>query len=137
MIQFFLILSPFAEYAFLLALKMTSAMTLVPYLLVAAYGTKLALTGETYTGAASHGRYLDLVRSAVASLYALGMIYAGGLKFLLLSAALYAPGSILFFMARREQGLPAFTTREWVLFAIVVCAGITGVYALMTGQISV
>ena len=38
----------FAEYAFTLALKMTSAMTLVPYLLVAAYGLKLAWTRETY-----------------------------------------------------------------------------------------
>ena len=40
----------FAEYAFTLALKMTSAMTLIPYLLVAAYGLKLAWTGETYAG---------------------------------------------------------------------------------------
>ena len=40
----------FAEQAFTLALKMTSAMTLLPYLLVAAYGFKLAWTGETYAG---------------------------------------------------------------------------------------
>jgi arginine:ornithine antiporter / lysine permease len=32
----------FAEYAFILALNLTSAMTLIPYLLVAAYGLKLA-----------------------------------------------------------------------------------------------
>ena len=42
-IQTFLIVTFFAEYAFTLALKMTSAMTLIPYLLVAAYGFKLAL----------------------------------------------------------------------------------------------
>lgn len=43
-IQVFLLLSPLSEYAFLLALKMISAMALAPYFLVAAYGTKLAWT---------------------------------------------------------------------------------------------
>ena len=41
-IQGFLLVTWFAEQAFTLALKMTSAMTLLPYLLVAAYGLKLA-----------------------------------------------------------------------------------------------
>ena len=31
------------------------------------------------------------------------MIYAGGPKFLLLSAILYAPGTLLFFLAKRER----------------------------------
>lgn len=43
-IQVFLLVTYFAEYAFALALKMT----LIPHLLVAAYGLKLAWTGETY-----------------------------------------------------------------------------------------
>ena len=47
-IQAFVLVTWFAESAFTIALKMTSAMTLVPYLLVAAYGLKLAWTGETY-----------------------------------------------------------------------------------------
>ena len=49
-IQVFLIVTWFAEPAFTLALKMTSAMTLLPYLLVAAYAFKLAWSGETYAG---------------------------------------------------------------------------------------
>ena len=47
-IQVFLLFTWFAEEAFTIALKMTSSMTLIPYLLVAAYGLKLAWTGETY-----------------------------------------------------------------------------------------
>src|SRR5262249_8669899 len=101
MIQIILLVSPIAEYAFLLVLKMTSAMTLVPYLLVAAYGLKLAWTGETYDKAPS-GRTGDFVRGAIATAYAAGMIYAGGARFFLLSALIYAPGTILFFLARRE-----------------------------------
>ncbi len=37
------------------------------------------------------------------------MILSGGLKFLLLSAVLYAPGTILYFWARREQNERVFT----------------------------
>ena len=88
-IQAFLIFSWFAEYAFTTALKMTSAMTLLPYLFVAAYGLKLAWTGETYEGG-SRARKIDWTCAAIATVYTAGMLYAGGVKFLLLSALLYA-----------------------------------------------
>ena len=136
-IQGFLILSPFAEYAFLLALKMTSAMTLVPYFLVAAYGTKLAWTRQTYQAEHSDGRTLDLTRGAIASVYALGMIYAGGLQFLLLSATIYATGSVLFFIARREQGEAVFTPLERLIFGVIVIAALVGAYGLSTGTITI
>jgi arginine:ornithine antiporter/lysine permease len=135
-IQVFLILTWFAEYAFTLALKMTSSMTLLPYLLVAAYGLKLAWTGETYE-AGDRRRGIDWTRGAIATLYAAGMLYAGGAKFLLLSALLYAPGTILFVLARREQGASVFARLEWTLFAIVVIAAALGLYGLAVGAISI
>jgi arginine:ornithine antiporter/lysine permease len=134
-IQTFLLISWFAEYAFTLALKMTSAMTLIPYFLVAAYGLKLAWTGETYT----HGRErsVDCIKGAVATVYAAGMIFAGGTKFLLLSALLYAPGTVLFVLARREQGKAVFTTSEALLFGALVVAALAGIYGLASGWISI
>ena len=47
-VQLFLIVTLFAQYAFDVALELTSAMTLIPYVLVAGYGLKLAQRGETY-----------------------------------------------------------------------------------------
>jgi arginine:ornithine antiporter / lysine permease len=135
-IQVFLIISFFAEYAFTLALKMTSAMTLIPYLFVAAYGLKLAWTGETYaTG--GRDRNIDWTRGAIATVYAAGMLYAGGAKFILLSALLYAPGTILFIIAKREQSKTVFTLVEWLIFAVIVVAAIVGLYSLATGMISI
>ncbi|MBR0827805.1 amino acid permease [Bradyrhizobium manausense] len=135
-IQLFLLVTWFAEYAFTLALKMTSAMTLVPYFFVAAYGLKLAWRGETYN-ALERARVVDGVRSAVATLYAAGMIYAGGPKFLLLSSILYAPGTLLFVLAKRERKEAAFTPFEAVLFAAIMLAACAGVYALAIGAISI
>lgn len=135
-IQIFLLITWFAEYAFTLALKMTSSMTLIPYLLVAAYGLKLAWTGETYAGD-GRGRTGDWVRGAIATIYAAGMIYAGGMKFLLLSAVLYAPGTLLYFVARREQKERIFTPPEWVFFVVVALAAVAAVVALNSGAIAV
>ena len=135
-IQLFLLVTYFAEYAFTLALKMTSSMTLIPYLLVAAYGLKLAWTGATYA-ADPRDRAIDWVRGAIATIYAAGMIYAGGARFLLLSALLYAPGTALFIMARREQSKTVFTPVEWLIFGVVVVAAIVGLYSLATGMISI
>ena len=135
-IQVFLIVSFFAEYAFTMALKMTSAMTLIPYLFVAAYGLKLAWTGETYA-AGGRDRNVDWTRGAIATVYAAGMLYAGGAKFILLSALLYAPGTILFIIAKREQSKPVFTAIEWLIFGVIVVAAIVGLDSLANGMISI
>ena len=135
-IQAFLLVTYFAEYAFTLALKMTSSMTLVPYLLVAAYALKLAWTAETY-GADRRSRAVDGIRAAIATIYAAGMIYAGGRTLLLLAAILYGPGTILFVIARLEQKKTAFTIIEAIMFGAILIAASIGLYSLATGIISI
>jgi arginine:ornithine antiporter/lysine permease len=136
LVQLFLIVTLFSEYAFQLALELTSSLSLIPYLLVAAYGLKLALTRETYERN-SRNRNRELIISLIATLYSALMLYAGGLKYLLLSALIYAPGTILFFLARREQNRKVFTFGEWFIFSIAVLAALTAFYALVTGRITI
>jgi arginine:ornithine antiporter / lysine permease len=135
-IQAFLLVTWFAESAFTIALKMTSAMTLVPYLLVAAYSCKIAFTGETY-GADAGGRRGDGVRGVIATVYAAGMLYAGGAKFILLAALLYAPGTSLYFFARREQQQRVFTPMEMTVFGVLAIAALVALAALVSGAIVV
>lgn len=135
-IQFFLLVTVFAEYAFTLALKMTGSMTLLPYLLVAAYGLKLAWTGETYESDPQERRR-DQLRSGLATVYAAAMLWAGGAKFLLLSAILYAPATALYALARREQRARLFTVPELLVFFVLVAAAAGGIVALGTGAIRI
>ena len=72
----------------------------------------------------------------VALLYALWLLYAGGLKYLLLSALLYAPGVILFAKARHERGLELFSTWEKLIFAAVLAGAGLAAYALYSGLLS-
>ncbi|WP_018387608.1 basic amino acid/polyamine antiporter [Ancylobacter sp. FA202] len=136
LVQFFLILTLFAEQAFLLALKLTSSMILLPYLLVAAYALKLAWSGDTYAETPK-GRAGDLVRAGIATLYTVGLIYAGGLTFLLLSLVIYAPGTVLFILAQRERGHRIFTPMERLLFAAAATGAVIAIFGLATGRISV
>ncbi|SHN55246.1 basic amino acid/polyamine antiporter [Desulfovibrio litoralis] len=131
LIQIFLVLTPFADYAFSLALSMTSSMTLFPYLLVGAYGLKLAITGETYEGG-DKKRKGDLIKAALATLYASGMIISGGAYYVMLSSVLYLLGSSLFFIARKEQNKTLFTKPEAALFACISLFAVFSVYSLTT-----
>jgi arginine:ornithine antiporter/lysine permease len=65
------------------------------------------------------------------------MLYAGGLKFVLLAAVLYAPGTILYFIARREQKERLFTLPEMMVFVVLIVAAIAALIALGSGAITV
>jgi arginine:ornithine antiporter / lysine permease len=136
-IQLIVITTYWSRDAFSLMLNLTSATTLIPYFFVAAYGLMIARRGETYEVRPDE-RKRDLAIATLAVAYTLFMIYAGGLKFILLSAILFAPGTVLYFWARREQGKPVFNkTSDWVTFAVIVAAAVYGVYGLATGAISI
>lgn len=135
-VQIFLVISMFAREAFDLALAMTSAKTLIPYVLVAAFGFLLAQRGETYAGQPG-ARRQDMIYAGIATIYALFMLAAGGLRYVLFAAILLAPGSILFILARREQGEQVFTPVEWIIFGLVVLAGAIGLFGLATGSIAI
>jgi arginine:ornithine antiporter/lysine permease len=135
-VQVFLIVTLFAQYAFTLALELTSSMILVPYFLVAAYAFKLAWTGETYADGAADRRG-EFTRAAIALIYTAGLIYAAGAKHLLLSAVIYGPGTVLYFIARREQNRALFTPLEMVLFAIAAVGAAVAIAGIVSGAISI
>ena len=136
-IQVIVISTYWSRDAFTLMLNLTSATTLIPYFLVAAYGLMIARRGETYE-LRPEERQRDLMLAGVAVLYTIFMLYAGGLRYILLAAILFAPGTILYFLARREQGKPVFDgTSDWVVFGLIVAAALYGVYGLSTGAIAI
>ena len=135
LIQLFLVITLFSAGTYLQLLYLATSMILVPYFWSAAYALMLAIRGETY-GPGDGSRNKDLVIALIAVIYAAWLVYAGGIKYLLLSAVLYAPGAIFFAMAKREQGKPVFTTIEWLILAGVLIFGAYGVYALYTGTLT-
>lgn len=116
-------------------LDLTAALSLIPYLLAAAYALKLTATRETYRDGKSIAG--DMVIAAVATIYTLFLIYAAGVDKLLLSCILYAPAAALYFQARRERGLRVFRPAEAVLFGVIVLGALVAVVSLATGAIEI
>lgn len=132
MVQIFLVITLFSASTYLSLIYLATSMILVPYLWSAAYALLLAVRGETYEQAPKE-RNKDLAIAAVATIYAVWLLYAGGTKYLLLSALLYAPGVILFAKAKREIGKPIFTQIEKGIFALVVIGALVAAYGLYDG----
>ena len=132
MVQIFLVITLFSASTYLSLIYLATSMILVPYLWSAAYALLLAVRGETYENALRE-RKKDLFIGAIALIYAVWLLYAGGTKYLLLSALLYAPGVILFAKAKHELGKPIFTNVEKLIFAAVVVGALVAAYGLYAG----
>ncbi|ROO86525.1 arginine:ornithine antiporter (APA family) [Actinocorallia herbida] len=126
----------FSDDAFTFTLKLCSSLSLVPYLLAAAYSLKLAVTRETYRDDPAP-RTRHLLIAGLAVLYTAFLIWAAGLDFLLLSCIIYAPGTILFALTRREQGRRVFSAPEAALFLLILAGAAVGVVLLATRALTI
>ena len=139
MVQLFLVLTLVSKASYLALISLSTAMILVPYLFSAIYGLKVALASSSQARSApeniANGRFAQPI-ATLASSYCLWLLYAAGLKYLLLSALLYAPGAALYFWAKHQRQQTAFNKTEWlVLAALLVLAGVA-VSMLISQQIT-
>lgn len=135
LIQLFLIITLFNDATYLKLLYLATSMILVPYFWSSAYAVLLAVRGETYENDAGQ-RNKDLLIALISTIYAVWLVYAAGVQYLLLSALLYAPGAILFAKAKREVGQAVFTNIEKVIFVVVLIGAGIAAYGLYDGFLS-
>ncbi|MCA1410949.1 amino acid permease [Bradyrhizobium sp. NBAIM20] len=135
-VQLFVISTYWSRDAFSLMLNLTSVMNLIPFFLVAAYGLLLVKRGETYEKSAGEHRR-DLIFTGIAVIYTLFLIYAAGMKYLLLSALLYVPGTALYVWARVQQKARIFAPVEWGIFIVAAIGAAVGIHGLATGYITI
>jgi len=131
-VQLFLVGTLFTQDTFLLIKTMAGSMSLVPYFFVAGFGLLLACRGESH-GGWTRRRKFELCMAALATAYASAMILAAGLDYFVLSSLIYAPGTVLFILARREQGQTVFAPFEWLILGIVALGCAAGMWGLVSG----
>jgi arginine:ornithine antiporter / lysine permease len=136
LVQAVLIATLFSADAFTFALSLCSHLSLLPYLLSAAYLLKLVLSWETYKPTDAE-RNKDLMVAIFATLYSVFLVFAGGTKFLVLSFLIYAPGTLLYLKTRSEQGKQVFTKAEWIIFGLFVVGAVYALMGLITGYITI
>lgn len=132
-VQLFLLLVLAIDNALDFMLKLATSLTLVPYLLVAAYALKLTLTGQTYDRTSARLRRRDQLVAALGVVYAVFLLYSAGPRYLLLSCLIYAPGTLLYLRARRERGLPGLSRPELVGCVVLWGFAVLAAVLLATG----
>ncbi len=135
LVQIFLIVSYFSQSAYEFFYFIASVAILPPYVLSGAYALKLALTGETYDKE-PRGRAKDFIVGLVATVYGIWLVYAAGLSYLLMTAILFAPGIVIFILARREAGKTWFHTIEAFIALAMIALAALAVYLIAKGVIS-
>ena len=126
-VQVFLVVVLFSADAFDAAVSLCSSLVLVPYLLSAGFATRLVTARPHRAGA--------VVVSVVAVVYTVFLVWAGGPSYLLLTALVYGPGSLLYVWARRPDER-AFTAAERLVLVVVLAAAVLAIVFLATGRIA-
>lgn len=112
-------------------IQLASSMALIPYWLCAGFALKEVLKAKEKPSLS----VMFFVFSGV--IYSSWLIYAGGLKFLLLSMILYALGLVFYVKARKEKGMPIFSDIYSKLFSLTVLVlGVVAAYLLVVGELT-
>ena len=136
--QLFLLLVYFSTDAWNTMLSITSVMVLPAYFASCAYLWKLCEDGE-YPNTLIYKRSGALITSVLGAVYALWLIYAAGLQYLMLAAIIIALGIPVYIWARKEH-FPkqrVFSHRECMFAAFLIIIALAAVYAMARGLVAI
>lgn len=133
LIQAFLLLflTPIKAYDFMYSLA-TSAI-LVPYAFTAFYQLKYSMQEK----GGAKGRRRNIVVGAVASAYAVWLVYAAGLDYLLLTVLLYAPAVAIYVLMQLKNREKIFTAKELAAATALIGLAVFCVYRVIDGSLTI
>ena len=136
--QIFLLLVYFSNNAWNTMLSITSVMVLPAYLTSCAYLWKMCSDGEYPSQNLPIKRSTALVTGVLGSIFALWLIYAAGLKYLLLADVILVLGIPVFIWARKQNNPtePSFQPHEKWLAGLLIVVALWAIYAFAHGLIN-
>ena len=128
--QIFLIsiLSPKLNETYLAAITIATTLALIPYLLSSLYAVKIAMINR------KRESLHHLIIAVLGTIYSLYVIFAVGIKYLILSLLFYAIGSLLFIKAKREQKKQP-KPWEWAVIVLLLTGSLIITGLIFSGKI--
>lgn len=138
LMQLFMLLVYFSNNAWNTMLSITGVMVLPAYFASCAYLWKLCEDHEYPTNFYIR-RGQALVSATIGAFYALWLIYAAGLQYLMLAVIFVVVGIPVYVWAKKEHDKEhcAFTVGEAIVAGVLVAVAIFAVYAFMSGIVKV
>lgn len=132
LVQIFIFTFLISDSTYNFAFSLATSTILVPYVLTALYQLKLSWQEK----ASAPGRRLNIVVGVLGTVYGGWLIYAAGLKYLLLTAIIYGAGAIFYAVTRVLSGKTPMKAYEFAIGAAFVAIGCYAVMQLVTKHIT-
>ncbi|MHB7914139.1 arginine-ornithine antiporter [Staphylococcus haemolyticus] len=130
LVQIFLISMLFTDSAYQFAFSLASSAILIPYMFSAFYQLKYTIEHK------GHATVKQWAIGIIASIYAIWLVYAAGIDYLLLTMLLYIPGLFVYRFVQHNNHKP-LTKGDYILFAVIIILAIIGIIRLAMGSVSV
>lgn len=129
-VQFMLIWTYFQGSTYTDLILLASALILLPYLFSAAFQLISSVRDRRTANATGFAIGVG------ATVYALWLLYAAGLTYLLYVGMFYLVGTPFYVAARRKEGTRVFAPIDWAALIVFVATSVYAVYGLSTGTLS-
>ncbi|MCQ9279178.1 arginine-ornithine antiporter [Staphylococcus borealis] len=130
LVQIFLVSMLFTDSAYQFAFSLASSAILIPYMFSAFYQLKYTIEHK------GHATVKQWAIGIIASIYAIWLVYAAGIDYLLLTMLLYIPGLFVYRFVQRNNHKP-LTKGDYILFAVIIILAVIGIIRLAMGSVSV
>lgn len=136
-IQAFLVICFFNDATYQAFYILSASMIMLPYLFSAAYYLKLTMRGEGFEEGRGGNLLLTKIFAVIGTIYGVWMLYSSGLDYLLITTVLYAPGLIVYYLGKKERGLPTFNHKAEMWLAVaLVAAAVVSIVMIGNGSLS-
>ena len=129
----------YANNAWLWMVAITGVMILPPYFASTAYLFLYARKPAFIVAHGNESKTAALISGLAGSVYAVWLLYAAGLQFVLLSTIVYAIGIPVYWYAQKEKasGAPVFNRKEAVAAVFMVIVAVVSVALIANGTVSI
>lgn len=135
-VQFFLIVVYLNESSYQICYTLSTSAIMFPYIFSALFCLQITIKGEGLENAGGGEKVKAWFFAILGTVYGAWLLYASGVTYILISALLYGPGTLLYLYTRKEQNqklLPK--TIDKVGFVIMAAAFILSIVFIANGTI--
>lgn len=120
-IQFFLIILLFNESTYQIFYTLSASMIMIPYLLSSLYYFKIISKKEGQIKELTKFQYgVQKIVAIVGTIYGAWLLYASGTEYILITALLYAPGTVLYILSKKEKNEKPFEKKQDIIILSVI-----------------
>ncbi|MDO4176647.1 MAG: amino acid permease [Bacillota bacterium] len=132
-VEIFMIVATISAASYQNCYYLSTIAIMIPYMLSAFYAFKLSCTGELTSGQSGSGKMWTWIAAIIGSIYGIWMLYASSFSYILVCALMYLPGSVLYFLKRKEDGGKLFP-KAYDLGAFIVVAALFVLFFILVAS---